>query len=275
LRAADSAAPPSLRPRKHSLATPRCAREAGLRRRHHPANRLGMARDSADDLRLRLGRARSRGGPADTRLRPFVRSARQAATRTGLAVRPGREAGGSTPAAGVPNSPSPGMARAGSGIPPVGSGRGASSSRPASSSSILSATSVTPAARSCRATPAGRHRRTCATWSGTASRAMARRATPTRLWRTRRAAPSSHADGMTGTSTASSSPLKTPPNLPHWATCAAFREKWSGRSLLGIQSRKSGNGSRAAFATALSVGGSGAKRDARCFDLGESVSVDR
>jgi hypothetical protein len=44
-----------------------------LRGRNHPTNRFGMVRDSADDFRIHLGRARSRGGPADTRLRPFVK----------------------------------------------------------------------------------------------------------------------------------------------------------------------------------------------------------
>jgi type IV secretory pathway VirD2 relaxase len=42
-----------------------------------------MARDSADDFRIHLGRARSRGRPADTRLRPFVKQVEAAIRKAG------------------------------------------------------------------------------------------------------------------------------------------------------------------------------------------------
>jgi hypothetical protein len=42
-----------------------------------------MARDSADDFRIHLGRTRSRAGPADTRLRPFVKQVEVAIRKAG------------------------------------------------------------------------------------------------------------------------------------------------------------------------------------------------
>jgi RHS repeat-associated protein len=42
-----------------------------------------MARDSSDEFRIRLGRVRSRAGPADTRLRPFVKQVEVAIRKAG------------------------------------------------------------------------------------------------------------------------------------------------------------------------------------------------
>ncbi len=42
-----------------------------------------MAPDSSDEFRIRLGRVRSRAGPADTRLRPFVKQVEAAIRKAG------------------------------------------------------------------------------------------------------------------------------------------------------------------------------------------------
>jgi hypothetical protein len=155
-----------------SISTPRDdAGSMSLAAGQSPSDLLGMAGDDVDDFHIRIGRSRSRGARADSRSQPFVKQVQAAVRRaggnpTGSVGRPGREAGGSMPEAGVPGSrrPSPRPAADGSGILPGGSDRGGSSSRRGSSSSIRGAGR---AVRRCGARPARQPTPICAISSGT------------------------------------------------------------------------------------------------------------
>jgi hypothetical protein len=92
-----------------------------------------------DDFRVRTGRSRSQGTRTDAYTQLFLKQVQSAVRKAGgnpsrIAVRPEREAAGSTREAGARRlwHPSPRITPDGSAIPPGGSAPGGSSSRRAS-----------------------------------------------------------------------------------------------------------------------------------------------